>query len=44
MTVAAAGIASIWLLGRAVTDGRLGNAGLCLALALASAVLWGVEL
>lgn len=46
MTAAAmalAGGASLWLLGRAVTDGRLRDSALCLVLALASAALWGMQ-
>jgi len=38
---ALAGMASLWMMGRAVTDGRTADAALCLVLALASVALWG---
>ena len=38
---ALAGMASFWLMGRAVTDGRTADAAVCLILALVSTALWG---
>ena len=38
-----AGLVALGLMTRAVRDGRAMDAVLCLVLALASAVLWGVE-
>ena len=38
---ALAGMASLWLMGRAAADGRKGDAAVCLILALASVALWG---
>ena len=44
VATAMATIAAIALGGRAILDGRIGDAALCLAFALAGLALWGAAL